>query len=86
MLFSIWVDRWPRIGNWLVIMTLIVSLFSSWLLYLSNVGTYLLHNALALSVAPVLLMMALYWVKWWAVKLTRTWINAFYSQENPPVR
>jgi len=86
LLFSTWIDRWQNYGISAVIVTILVFFAGGWFLYLSHTGSYAMHNALVLLLIPALLMIGLYWGRWWTVQSTKTWLEAYYSQENPPSR
>lgn len=86
LLFSLWVERWQRAGRWFVWVVIIFFLFGEWFLYLSPLGNHQMHRALTLVVVPTFLLGALYWVKWWAIQPPKTWLDAYYAQENKPER
>ena len=77
---SILAERWsPRPGRWGVAgLVLIGILIGFWLitasLYLAGASAAL-NNALAL-IFPVLLVLGLYWMRWWAVRPPRTWSDS----------
>jgi hypothetical protein len=76
LFLSILAERWPRYGRWgLAGLALIIIILGFWLIAagLFLAGSYAaLFDVLAL-VFPVLLVVGLYWMRWWAVRPPRTW-------------
>ncbi len=78
LFLSILAERWSRPGHWGVAgLVLLVIFFVFWLvtanLFLAGVSAP--TDLLALAF-PILLMLALYWMRWWAVRPPRTWSDS----------
>lgn len=79
LFMAIITERWSRPGRWGVAgLVLIVILFGSWLvsaILLLN-GTTSAINSVQVLVFPVLLVIGLYWMRWWAVRPPRIWSDS----------
>jgi hypothetical protein len=78
LFLAILTERWSRPGRWGVAsLALLAVLFGFWLSYasLSNSGNSIALNAMLVLVFPVLLVLGLYWMRWWAVRPPRTWVD-----------
>jgi hypothetical protein len=76
VLFALLNERWSRprgwgVGGWL----LLVLLAGGWAVYLGSVGTESYRALLATLFLwlPAIVLIGLYWVRWWAVRPFRTW-------------
>jgi len=79
LFLSILVERWSRPGRWglagIVLLTIFIGF---WLIPASlflNGNTTALAAVLSL-VFPILLLIGLYWMRWWAVRPPRTWSDS----------
>jgi hypothetical protein len=75
LFLSILAERWSRPGRWGVAGLVLLAIFLGfWLITagLSHAGVSVPTNVLALAF-PVLLVLGLYWMRWWAVRPPRTW-------------
>jgi hypothetical protein len=73
LIFAIVHDRWHRFGAGLTLAILLLVFTLPWLIYfLAPEG--LRADALFL-VMPVMTILGLYWVRWWALRPPRTWID-----------
>jgi len=72
-------ERWSRPGRWgLAGVVLIAIFFSLWLIPASQffTGTSAALNDVLALVFPTLLVVGLYWMRWWAVRPPRTWSDS----------
>jgi hypothetical protein len=79
LFISILAERWSRPGRWgLAGLMLLAIFFGFWLitaqLFLPG-ASVALTDMLALSF-PILLVLGLYWMRWWAVRPPRTWSDS----------
>jgi hypothetical protein len=84
LIFAMWEERWRRGGSIISIGAMILLFGGIWWLYLSNNG-FLFERSLELVFffpLPILLVIVLYWVRWWAVR-PPMWFDLIYEQENP---
>jgi hypothetical protein len=79
LFLAILAERWSRPGRWGVSsLVLLVTLFGFWL---SDAGLVVAGHADSLNavlalVLPVILVLGLYWMRWWAVRPPRTWSDS----------
>ncbi len=67
LVLSIMSERWGGFGRWLALL-LLVGLFISFL----SLGA---HPAIFLLAFPLGMIVLLYWVRWWAVRRPRLWVD-----------
>lgn len=67
---SVMDERWGRAGRWMVALTLLVAFVGLWSPLVAGAAA----RALILPL-PLALTILLYWVRWWAVRPPRTWID-----------
>jgi hypothetical protein len=77
MIFAYWEKRWGRIGRLLVIVCMAVLLFGLWWLFLSTLqqGAQPIQHAIMYFPYPIIVLIGLYWVRWWAVRPQRLFID-----------
>ena len=66
-------NRWGFTGRVLMILSMVVLSFGFWALYLSNlsIGSDLQSDILLYILPPMITLLGLYWVRWWAVNKKR---------------
>ncbi len=78
-------ERWRK-GGWIAgILLLILLLGGLWWLFLSTV-TYAdqpIQSPILFFPLPGLLVVLLYWVRWWAFHPIQTWFDLMYDKDNP---
>jgi len=72
-------ERWSRSGRWGILgIALTTILLGIWLLtaelFLNSTVSVL--NDVLLLLLPILLMVGLYWMRWWAIRPPRTWSDS----------
>lgn len=72
LVLSIIYDRW-KIGAFLTSFCLVILLIFPWLMYVFNPGQ-LIGEILFLSF-PVFTVIGLYWIRWWALRPPRLWVD-----------
>jgi hypothetical protein len=75
-IFWLWGERWKRVGVIASIVLLVVMLFGVWGIYWGRSGKPLDESSLLLIPLPVLLMLVLYWVRWWAIRSPNLWFDS----------
>jgi len=69
-------QRWIRTGSWTAISLMITFLFISWFAfndYFNNIRIISAHEMFLFF--PILIIVGLYWVRWWAIRPPRTWLD-----------
>ena len=78
-------ERWRK-GGWIAgILLMIILLGGGWWLFLATV-TYAdqpIQSPVLFFPLPGLLILLLYWVRWWAFHPTQTWFDLMYDKDNP---
>ncbi len=75
-------ERWPRGGPWVMVVVCIMLFVWEWALFLtdlSNLEPQMQFNLL--FPLPLVLLIGLYWVRWWAIKPRRLLIEEFRLSE-----
>jgi len=70
LLFSLWEQRWQQNGRWLSLVMMCVMLIRPYWTYLANYGQADLTGKLFFF-TPLLLVLALYWMRYWTLKSHR---------------
>lgn len=76
LFLSILAERWSRSGRWsLAGIALIIIILGFWLITASLflAGSFAALSDVLVLGFPVLLVVGLYWMRWWAVRPPRTW-------------
>ncbi len=69
-------DHWPRGGQWVVIAMSVVVFTWEWALYYRDITSAYVGTQLNLLFPlPIVLIIGLYWVRWWAIKPRRLLIE-----------
>lgn len=75
LVFSIWNQRWGRRGQWLGVSFGITLFFGLWILFIRTVapgaGDQPVQHSIMFFPLPLILLVSLYWVRWWAVQPLR---------------
>lgn len=87
VLFSLLNERWSRPRGWGVSgWILSILLMGGWAVYLALgwLGSYQALSAAVFLGLPLLLLIGLYWVRWWAVRPFRTWLERVEAEIGNP--
>ncbi|HEY2980849.1 MAG TPA: hypothetical protein VGJ22_06685, partial [Anaerolineales bacterium] len=80
LFFSVVRERW-RAGYWLASALLFLITAFPWGLFFGPLFTRPLRNDLIFLFLPVLTVLGLYWIRWWALRPPRTWLQRASSGE-----
>jgi hypothetical protein len=76
LIFSVIYDRWNRIGALLTFLFLLLLFFMPWAAYLFLPPGYNeIVRQLQFIFLPLLTVLGLYWVRWWALRPPRVWAD-----------
>jgi hypothetical protein len=69
--------RWGKVGSILIVLWLIILFVGLWVLFLMTVeyGDQPQQHVIMLFALPLLLLIGLYWVRWWVIRASRVWID-----------
>ena len=75
-ILAVMAERWLRLGLWLNVAVLLLVFIGPWVLFwrAMNVTLHSLDIMTFLPV-PLFLLIALYWLRWWAIRPSRTWLD-----------
>jgi type IV secretory pathway VirB2 component (pilin) len=75
-IFAIIYERWRRIGGFLVYIILILVLAGPWAIYFFMHPGYgkIAEDTLFLFY-PIITVIGVYWIRWWAIRPPRTWFD-----------
>lgn len=76
LIFAIVYDRW-RIGSFINVLLVLILSLSPWALYLYAIPRYgEIVKELLFLLSPLLTVVGLYWIRWWAIRPPRVWADA----------
>ncbi len=77
LVFSIWEERWRRAGHIFALMTMLFLFLGIWALFLATVeyGYQPQQSPVMFLPLPAFLLLTLYWVRWWALRVPQVWID-----------
>ena len=83
--FALWEERWRRGGRIMTIVSLVVLFFGIWAIFLATVqyGDQPQQAPIMFLPLPLMMLITLFWVRWWAVNPPRSWYEITYDKENP---
>jgi hypothetical protein len=79
LIFASWEARWRRAGRWLVLVSITLLFFDFWTLFLTTLqaGDQPTQNPVMFFPYPSFLLLCLYWVRWWAIRPPRLFLEHF---------
>ena len=77
LIVAVSAERWFRPRRWLAGVLLVLIFAGSWALifHLSRLASLEPLRAILALALPFLLLVGLYWMRWWAIRPPRTWIE-----------
>jgi hypothetical protein len=84
LVFSMWVERWGRAGSVLTSISMFLLFIVPWGIFLQTVtyGDQPLQHPIMFFPLPLFLLIALYWVRWWAIKPRRLLVEELRAYED----
>jgi len=80
LVFAVIYDRWRRFGNLLIILLLLAMFLIPWAAYFFILPVYQTLTSTSLYLLlPLSTVIALYWVRWWAINPPRIWSDLVSS-------
>jgi hypothetical protein len=85
IIFSLWQERWNKTGTWLILGATILLLGGIWAIFFATVEhTYQpVQSPIMFFPLPLILLIGLYWVRWWAMKPPEVWFDKTSGLEKP---
>jgi hypothetical protein len=83
LFLSIVAERWSRPRHWgLAGILLVLILAGSWPLvyYLTELDSLAPLRTFLIFALPILLLVGLYWIRWWAIRPPRTWFETIDNE------
>jgi len=77
LIFAVWQERWKKVGSWVIIGTMVILNVGIWWIFLATV-TYSyqpIQSPVMFFPLPIILLIGLYWVRWWALKPPEVWYD-----------
>lgn len=77
LVFSVWEERWRRAGHLFALITMLFLFLGIWALFLATVeyGYQPQQSPVMFLPLPAFLLLTLYWVRWWALRVPQVWID-----------
>jgi hypothetical protein len=81
LVFSLVHTRWSRHGGWVVTLIIIALFVGLWIMFLLTLQyrDQPIQSSILFFPLPVFLLVALYWVRWWAIHPPRVYIDHLRS-------
>lgn len=81
VIIALWYERWKETGKWLAIGLLLLLFIGIWVVYIATIqySYQPVQSAVMFFPLPIVLLICLYWVRWWALKPPEVW----FDQSNP---
>jgi hypothetical protein len=79
LVFAVIHDRWERFSGWLVVLLLLIVFLFPWAAYFSPF-TGAVSQEVVFLFLPLFTVIALYWLRWWALRPPRTWADLVNRQ------
>ena len=74
---NLWNERWRRAGLALSIASIIVTLAITWIIFFAGIGKPVSANSGLYFAQPIIMVLMLYWVRWWAIQKPNVWFDQF---------
>lgn len=86
LIFALVEERWRRMGWVTSIFLMLLLLGGIWWLFLATLsyGDQPVQSPVMFFPLPALLIILLYWVRWWAFHPMQTWYDLIHQRENNP--
>ena len=68
-------ERWKSFGTSFILGLLLVEIGVPWIVYLGDVLPYGNDREFIFIFLPTITILGLYWIRWWMVRLPRTWLD-----------
>jgi hypothetical protein len=83
LVFATWEERWSRAGRWLVMASMTILFFGLWTLFLRTLqtGDQPIQHPIMFFPLPLFLLFCLYWVRWWAIKPPRLFLDSLRESQ-----
>jgi len=77
LVFSVLEERWRRAGHLFALITMLFLFLGIWALFLATVeyGYQPQQSPVMFLPLPAFLLLTLYWVRWWALRVPQVWID-----------
>jgi len=78
LVFAVWDERW-RAGRWLVLSSILLLFVGLWFLFINTLqsGGQPIQHPIMFFPLPILLFVGLYWIRWWAIRPPRLFLEKF---------
>jgi hypothetical protein len=83
LVLAMWVERWGRAGNGVVIFVLFLLFLGPWAIFLRTItyGDQPMQHPVMFFPIPLFLLITLYWVRWWAIRPQRLLVEELRAIE-----
>lgn len=77
LIMALWQERWEARGKWLGLGFMVVLFLLLWVIFVATIqNSYQpIQSPVMFFPLPVILLIGLYWVRWWALKPPEVWSN-----------
>jgi hypothetical protein len=84
LVFSMWEERWGRVGNGVIIIVIALLFVLPWAIFLQTVayGDQPMQHPVMLFPLPLFLLITLYWVRWWAIQPRQLMVEELQAYED----
>ncbi len=84
LVFSLINERWGKNGDWMILLIIMILLAGVWVIYILALQKLdqQIRDSLLFFPVPIYLVMALYWLRWWAIRPPRVFIDQIHSLQD----
>jgi len=84
LIFSLLEGRWHRAGSLITLTSMLVLMVGLWLLFIRTLEHVYqpVQSPIMFFPLPAVLLIGLYWVRWWAYHPPSVWFDQVFEQEN----
>ena len=77
LVFAVWKKRWGKVGDWVVLGSLLILFLGLWALFLKTVqfGAQPQQSPAMFFPLPLFVLIGLYWVRWWILAPTPRFLD-----------
>jgi len=85
LIFASWDKHWGVFGRVIIDFSFLLLFFGLWWLFLSSIRDYYdqaAQSPLMFFTLPILLLIGLYWIRWWVLRPEKPWLDKLNKSRN----
>jgi hypothetical protein len=82
LIYAVWEERWGKSGRWVILLIMFLIFVAGWLSFYRNFKINQMHEpSNLLFILPLILLIGMYWIRWWATRPPRLFVEEIRSRE-----